>query len=165
MSGRNDPCPCGSGKKYKKCCLGSDVTVPGYGMTPSQLVLARAQAFQRNDFAFIYATYHSTSAFRNSFPDRDEYIAYGLATLNSGFSIEECRIICADESDDGKAWVLFYLRVATAAANEEYFELSCFAREDRCWRYLSSYRLPCSEASCGADEITMREVAARGVFL
>jgi hypothetical protein len=21
--GRNDPCPCGSGKKYKKCCMGS----------------------------------------------------------------------------------------------------------------------------------------------
>lgn len=21
--GRNDPCPCGSGLKYKKCCLGS----------------------------------------------------------------------------------------------------------------------------------------------
>ena len=19
--GRNDPCPCGSGKKYKKCCM------------------------------------------------------------------------------------------------------------------------------------------------
>lgn len=19
--GRNDPCPCGSGRKYKKCCL------------------------------------------------------------------------------------------------------------------------------------------------
>jgi methionyl aminopeptidase len=23
--GRNDPCPCGSGLKYKKCCLGKDV--------------------------------------------------------------------------------------------------------------------------------------------
>ena len=23
-SGRNDPCPCGSGKKYKKCCLGKE---------------------------------------------------------------------------------------------------------------------------------------------
>ncbi|MFI5454598.1 MAG: SEC-C metal-binding domain-containing protein, partial [Isosphaerales bacterium] len=23
-AGRNDPCPCGSGKKYKKCCLSSD---------------------------------------------------------------------------------------------------------------------------------------------
>lgn len=22
--GRNDPCPCGSGKKYKKCCLGKE---------------------------------------------------------------------------------------------------------------------------------------------
>jgi uncharacterized protein YecA (UPF0149 family) len=22
--GRNDPCPCGSGKKYKKCCLRAD---------------------------------------------------------------------------------------------------------------------------------------------
>src|SRR5215470_15974688 len=22
--GRNDPCPCGSGKKYKKCCLPND---------------------------------------------------------------------------------------------------------------------------------------------
>ena len=35
--GRNDPCPCGSGKKYKKCCEGKAVTpdapgetVPGY---------------------------------------------------------------------------------------------------------------------------------------
>jgi hypothetical protein len=27
--GRNDPCPCGSGKKYKKCCMGkSDGSVP-----------------------------------------------------------------------------------------------------------------------------------------
>ena len=22
--GRNDPCPCGSGKKYKKCCMLKD---------------------------------------------------------------------------------------------------------------------------------------------
>ncbi len=25
--GRNDPCPCGSGKKYKNCCLGSEESV------------------------------------------------------------------------------------------------------------------------------------------
>jgi hypothetical protein len=23
-AGRNDPCPCGSGKKYKKCCMGKN---------------------------------------------------------------------------------------------------------------------------------------------
>jgi len=27
--GRNDPCPCGSGKKYKQCCLGKDAPAPG----------------------------------------------------------------------------------------------------------------------------------------
>ncbi|MDF1527381.1 MAG: SEC-C metal-binding domain-containing protein [bacterium] len=28
-AGRNEPCPCGSGKKYKKCCLGVDNTNEG----------------------------------------------------------------------------------------------------------------------------------------
>ena len=27
--GRNDPCPCGSGKKYKRCCLAKDAPAPG----------------------------------------------------------------------------------------------------------------------------------------
>jgi uncharacterized protein YecA (UPF0149 family) len=26
QTGRNDPCPCGSGKKYKRCCLGKLLT-------------------------------------------------------------------------------------------------------------------------------------------
>jgi len=26
--GRNDPCPCGSGKKYKKCCYGKNDSIP-----------------------------------------------------------------------------------------------------------------------------------------
>lgn len=27
--GRNDPCPCGSGQKYKRCCLGGGQPIPG----------------------------------------------------------------------------------------------------------------------------------------
>jgi len=27
--GRNDPCPCGSGKKYKKCCMDKDLAAKG----------------------------------------------------------------------------------------------------------------------------------------
>ena len=27
--GRNEPCPCGSGKKYKRCCLGKGAPAPG----------------------------------------------------------------------------------------------------------------------------------------
>lgn len=25
---RNDPCPCGSGKKYKNCCIGKPISKP-----------------------------------------------------------------------------------------------------------------------------------------
>ncbi|MBU2437997.1 MAG: SEC-C domain-containing protein [Acidobacteria bacterium] len=32
-TGRNDPCPCGSGKKYKKCC-GADLSEGGFVQTP-----------------------------------------------------------------------------------------------------------------------------------
>lgn len=35
--GRNDPCPCGSGKKYKKCCMFKDRPVPD----PQDLVRSR----------------------------------------------------------------------------------------------------------------------------
>jgi hypothetical protein len=27
-AGRNDPCPCGSGKKYKHCCVNKSASVP-----------------------------------------------------------------------------------------------------------------------------------------
>ena len=32
--GRNDPCPCGSGKKFKKCCLNSDFDPLSEGVPP-----------------------------------------------------------------------------------------------------------------------------------
>jgi len=35
--GRNEPCPCGSGKKYKKCCLGKEThsrVLPGFAEQP-----------------------------------------------------------------------------------------------------------------------------------
>lgn len=36
--GRNDPCPCGSGKKYKKCCYKSDLSkVDGVVPQPKDL--------------------------------------------------------------------------------------------------------------------------------
>jgi tetratricopeptide (TPR) repeat protein len=33
--GRNDPCPCGSGKKYKKCCLGRDLAAEAILSNPA----------------------------------------------------------------------------------------------------------------------------------
>ena len=34
--GRNDPCHCGSGNKYKKCCLAKDETVERQGLAEAQ---------------------------------------------------------------------------------------------------------------------------------
>ncbi len=50
--GRNDPCPCGSGKKYKRCCLGTAAdsvaspksTVPAMVTAAVGLVLAAGVA-------------------------------------------------------------------------------------------------------------------------
>jgi hypothetical protein len=38
--GRNDPCPCGSGKKHKKCCLGRVRPAPSQLLTPSRSPMA-----------------------------------------------------------------------------------------------------------------------------
>jgi protein O-GlcNAc transferase len=52
VTGRNDPCPCGSGKKFKKCCIGKQApdTVPAAAtLSPTQrLDMARAALRQRN---------------------------------------------------------------------------------------------------------------------
>ncbi|MBI5557163.1 MAG: SEC-C domain-containing protein [Deltaproteobacteria bacterium] len=37
--GRNDPCPCGSGQKYKKCCQGKVDFKPAEGAAPQQVTL------------------------------------------------------------------------------------------------------------------------------
>lgn len=37
VAGRNDPCPCGSGNKHKKCCWGKDPIVRESPSTPSGL--------------------------------------------------------------------------------------------------------------------------------
>src|SRR5271157_4964758 len=45
-SGRNDPCPCGSGKKYKKCCGENPSAVPA-----AQTPRPSPSAGERKDYA------------------------------------------------------------------------------------------------------------------
>ncbi|OQY20626.1 MAG: hypothetical protein B6I36_00395 [Desulfobacteraceae bacterium 4572_35.1] len=161
--GRNDPCPCGSGKKYKKCCLNNGAgNKSGESLSPTQLVKARARAFAENDFAFIYDTFHPDSNFRLQFPNRSQYISYGLTTLTDDYLIKECRVL--NEVVDGAvAQVLFYLKVHYQGKDEEYFELSEFQPVDSCWRYLQSHKLSRSEFKGNIDEITCDDVATAGI--
>ena len=52
MTGRNDPCPCGSGKKYKHCCLGKEVDKTRSG--PAQAITdAIAEAAAEQPFSSL----------------------------------------------------------------------------------------------------------------
>ncbi|BCR05385.1 UPF0225 protein [Desulfuromonas versatilis] len=139
--GRNDPCPCGSGKKYKKCCLdkaGQPRPIPD--LAPVELVQARARAFGRGDFEFIYDSYHPESYFIEQFPDRAAYLRYGQRTLAEDFEILECRILMEKTGGD-EARVIFYLDTRFKGTRSESFELSLFLRTPEGWRYHSSQKL------------------------
>jgi len=66
--GRNDPCPCGSGKKFKKCCIGKQdaLSVP-HAKSDSGF----KDVFSREpDLGAVETTYHPLVA-----PDPDEWLA------------------------------------------------------------------------------------------
>ena len=44
-TGRNDPCPCGSGRKHKHCCLGRGAPVVRYTQEERSSALAKLEAF------------------------------------------------------------------------------------------------------------------------
>lgn len=46
-TGRNDPCPCGSGKKYKRCCLAKDQAAEHATLAAKRAELAAMQEEQR----------------------------------------------------------------------------------------------------------------------
>ncbi len=69
-TGRNDPCPCGSGKKYKKCCLGKEEK----RKTP---VRSPAERGDRIDFIGM---------------DHRQLIDQGYAALEKKVGVEACRL-------------------------------------------------------------------------
>lgn len=153
-TGRNEPCPCGSGKKFKKCCLLAAEATSSLplDLEPADLVNARAGAFINGDFAFIYDSYHSDSYFRHQYPDRQAYISHGRQNLGADFVIRECTIL-KERMVDEEAQVLFYLDTLYQGERSESFELSRFLREKGAWRYHSSQKLTREEFGGSASDI------------
>lgn len=65
--GRNDPCHCGSGKKYKKCCLSKDSAPSPEGYKDD---LASSDLGEGDEDLLIPT--NSESSFYESIPDRLE---------------------------------------------------------------------------------------------
>ena len=84
-TGRNDPCPCGSGKKYKKCHLVVDegVTVaPPAAPDPEALLAAGWRLFEQRRPGAAEKEFRAALALRPDWADAQAGI--GLARLQSG---------------------------------------------------------------------------------
>ena len=66
--GRNDPCPCGSGKKYKRCCLTQGALSPVYSQAERISVRAKLERFSGAD-ANIETKEVATNAYWGPFID------------------------------------------------------------------------------------------------
>jgi SEC-C motif-containing protein len=158
-TGRNDPCPCGSGKKYKKCCLAEQTPEsPSAGLTPAELVEARRQAFAKGDFGFIYDSYHPQSPFRGHFPNRRGYLIYAHRELRGSFQILDCRVLREELVSEGEARVLFYLDVRHDGERLESIELSRFLKSEGEWLYHSGLKMARDAFAGPLEEIKPADV-------
>ncbi len=102
--------------------------------SPSELIVARSEAFARGDFGFIFDSYHSESNFRCQFPDRDDYLDFGKASLGADYQITRCQILQEQESAD-EGQVIFLMEMRVQGDVQQFVELAWLRREEHAWRY------------------------------
>lgn len=109
--------------------------------TPEDLILSRAAAFGRGDFAFIYDSYSPDAAFLRFFPLREEYLAYARQELTGAYRILDCRVL-RSEVLDKEAFCLFCQTIEHNGVRGEVLEIGHSLRgKDGRWRYLGGMKL------------------------
>jgi SEC-C motif-containing protein len=104
------------------------------------LILARAEAFRHCDFGLIFDTYHQNSNFRRQFPDRDDYIRYGWASLGKDFRILTCTVL-REELAGTTARVIYLLGFELHGERRRYAELAWLEDSGDGWRYICGQKL------------------------
>ncbi|MER1985312.1 MAG: SEC-C domain-containing protein [Solibacillus sp.] len=83
MVGRNDQCPCGSGKKYKKCCEGNQQTT--------------VTAVFHEEIENVLQTFYSTYPDRGDIREYMELVQNWLPKLENKLQYELIQAICLDD--------------------------------------------------------------------
>ncbi len=123
--------------------------------SPARLILARAAAFRRCDFGFIFDSYLQASNFRRQFPDRDEYLRYGWANLGKDFRILDCTIV--KEAVNGlHARVIFTMTIELHDERRCYAELAWLENDGDGWRYRYGQKLAGDELPHQLGELDFR---------
>ena len=76
--GRNAPCPCGSGKRFKDCHGHADAPATGAALTPEELARAGGDAHQRHDLDTAERLYRETLAIEPDHPIALHYLGVVL---------------------------------------------------------------------------------------
>lgn len=126
----NDPCPCGTGRKYKRCCGPLHAGVPAAG--PEALMRSRYTAYAVGDAPYLVATTHPASVHHEA--DGAAWLAelrrYCAATRFEGLEVKAAREV----GDTG--WVHFVARLRQGAQVHPMEERSRFERVNGRWLYL-----------------------------
>ncbi|HKL24913.1 MAG TPA: hypothetical protein VJ910_01655 [Desulfuromonadales bacterium] len=120
--------------------------------SPAEVILARVDAFQEADFGFIFDTYHSQSAFRQQFTERDDYIRFGWASLGKDFRILKCRIVAEDDGPR-EARVIYFMELDVNGEFKSYAELTWLWWEENAWRCHRSQKIETDDLPCPPDQL------------
>lgn len=147
MPGRNDPCPCGSGKKYKKCCYKKDqvdkrvaerrrevdvVLEPDASIYKVWLEWRAARRLA--DFNFLFDLVRDDSPLKQRLGDRERFVAAcsdGAAAIPTGEAAEFRHLRVVDGSS---AQLLQTVGLKDPAAHKVRCECITLRRGERGWR-------------------------------
>ena len=126
--------------------------------TPSELILARSQAFACGDFGFIYDSYHSESNFRRQFVELDEYLEFAQSSLGQDYQITSCQLL--DEKIDAhESQVIFLMEMKFQGSMQQYAELAWLRQENNAWCYHRGLKIPNEELPESPQSLSFADFA------
>lgn len=87
---RNDPCPCGSGRKFKHCCISKPSAPPTAAVNLGSLFQTAVSAFERGQLAQAATGFQSILAIRKNHADAIHYLGlidYQQGRIDSGIDL------------------------------------------------------------------------------
>lgn len=128
------------------------------GLSPGEVLQARAAAFERGDYGLIFDSYHADSMFRQQFPDRNAYLAYGREQLTGEYRIHACRVL--QEVVEGScARVISLLEFERSGTRLQLLELTWMLPVGRSWRVHSAQKQAPGDFACPPEEVGFEDFA------
>lgn len=126
--------------------------------TPSEVIMARSEAFSHGDFGFIFDTYHSESNFRRQFMDRDDYLEFGRTNLGQDYQITGCQVL-GQREEEGEAQVIFLMEMKVHGDIQKFAELAWLRLEDDSWCYHRGLKISNDELPENPQSLSFEDFA------